>query len=66
MIRGDSRWLSSSGAANWLGISKSTVLRAVRAGRLPALHQTPGGHLRFAMHDLERFRRAAMLRKGAR
>ncbi len=65
MITRNRAGLSSSAAARWLGISKSTLLRAVRDGRLPFTYQTPGGHLRFALNDLERFRRVAMARAGS-
>lgn len=48
------RLFSSRTAAARLGVSRSTVLRAVaRAWLLPAV-TTPGGHHRFRLHDVER------------
>lgn len=60
-------WLTSSAAAVRLGISKSTLLRAVRGGRLVCSYRTPGRHFRFAVEDLDRFRRESMSqREGGR
>jgi len=48
------RLISSRIAAARLGVSQSTLLRAVARGwLLPAL-TTPGGHRRFRVHDVER------------
>jgi excisionase family DNA binding protein len=48
------RLISSRIAAARLGVSQSTLLRAVARGwLLPAL-TTPGGHRRFRAHDVER------------
>jgi excisionase family DNA binding protein len=48
------RLISSRIAAARLGVSQSTLLRAVARGwLLPALI-TPGGHRRFRVHDVER------------
>lgn len=49
--------LSTSEAAAWLGISKSTLIRAVRRGEIQAAFWTPGRHLRFTPEDLERIKR---------
>jgi len=48
--------LSTSEAARWLGISKSTLIRAVRRGDIQAAFWTPGHHLRFTLPDLERIK----------
>jgi excisionase family DNA binding protein len=42
--------LSSSALALALGVNKSTILRAVRAGILHPDHVTPGGHTRFLLN----------------
>ena len=47
---------STSEAADWLGISKSTLIRAVRRGEFQAAFRTPGQHLRFTVRDLEQIR----------
>lgn len=60
MIRREGAWLTSSAAALRLGISKSTLLRAVRGGRLACSYRTPGRHFRFAIEDLDRFQRESM------
>jgi len=39
--------LSTSEAARWLGISKSTLIRAVNRGDIQPAFRTPGRHLRF-------------------
>lgn len=49
--------LTTSEAAAWLGISKSTLIRAVRRGEIQAAFWTPGHHLRFTPDDLERIKR---------
>jgi excisionase family DNA binding protein len=49
--------LSTSEAAHWLGISKSTLIRAVRRGEIRAAFWTPGRHLRFTVPDLEQIKR---------
>lgn len=66
MIERERAWLSSSAAAARLGISKSTLLRAVHGGQLRYAYQTPGHHLRFVAADLDRFRRDAMALRGRR
>jgi excisionase family DNA binding protein len=48
--------LTTSEAARRLGISKSTLLRAVRRGLVRAAFRTPGQHLRFTTEDLDAFR----------
>ena len=48
---------STSEAAHWLGISKSTLIRAVRRGEFHPAFVTPGRHLRFTIHELEQIRR---------
>ncbi len=45
--------LTTSAAARWLGISKSTLIRAVQRGEIQAAFRTPGRHLRFTVHELE-------------
>ncbi len=60
------RTLSSGTAAAMLGISKSTLLRAVRRGWLSSNYHTPGGHLRFVREDLERFQGAMLVGGRAR
>jgi excisionase family DNA binding protein len=66
MIGRERAWLTSSAAAARLGISKSTLLRAVHGGQLRCAYQTPGRHLRFAAEDLDRFRRETMALRGRR
>jgi excisionase family DNA binding protein len=48
--------LSTSEAASWLGISKSTLIRAVNRGEIQPAFRTPGRHLRFTMDDLQRIK----------
>jgi excisionase family DNA binding protein len=45
--------LSTSAAARWLGISKSTLIRAVNRGDIQPAFRTPGRHLRFTLEDLQ-------------
>ncbi|HEY4845867.1 MAG TPA: helix-turn-helix domain-containing protein [Candidatus Dormibacteraeota bacterium] len=49
--------LSTSEAARWLGISKSTLIRAVNRGDIQPAFRTPGRHLRFTVDDLNAIRR---------
>ena len=49
--------LSTSEAARWLGISKSTLIRAVNRGDIQPAFRTPGRHLRFTVDDLLSIRR---------
>jgi excisionase family DNA binding protein len=49
--------LSTSEAARWLGISKSTLIRAVNRGDIQPAFRTPGRHLRFTYEELESIRR---------
>ena len=49
--------LSTSEAARWLGISKSTLIRAVNRGDIQAAFRTPGRHLRFTPEMLEEIRK---------
>src|SRR5713101_4138049 len=44
--------LSTSEAARWLGISKSTLIRAVNRGEIQPAFRTPGRHLRFTPDSL--------------
>jgi excisionase family DNA binding protein len=44
--------LSTSQAARWLGISKSTLIRAVNRGDIQPAFRTPGRHLRFTFEEL--------------
>ncbi|MEO6798128.1 MAG: helix-turn-helix domain-containing protein [Candidatus Dormibacter sp.] len=48
---------STSEAADWLGISKSTLIRAVNRGDIAPAFRTPGRHLRFTLDELEAIRR---------
>ena len=48
------RDLSSSEAADILRLSKHTVIRLYRAGKISAW-RTPGGHLRFRLNDVETY-----------
>jgi excisionase family DNA binding protein len=48
------RLLSSGQAADELGIDRSTLWRAVKAGDITPTEITPGGHLRFDLDDLRR------------
>lgn len=50
--------LTSSEAAARLGISKCTLLRAMRRGEIRPLLQTPGGYYRFDRADIEDYARA--------
>jgi excisionase family DNA binding protein len=45
--------LSTSQAARWLGISKSTLIRAVNRGDIQPAFRTPGRHLRFTFEELK-------------
>lgn len=49
--------LSTSEAARWLGISKSTLIRAVNRGEIQPAFRTPGRHLRFTVKALAEIRR---------
>src|SRR2546422_838197 len=49
--------LSTSEAARWLGISKSTLIRAVNRGDIQPAFRTPGRHLRFTPEALTEIRR---------
>jgi len=49
--------LSTSAAARWLGISKSTLIRAVNRGDIQPAFRTPGRHLRFTLDDLQAIQR---------
>jgi excisionase family DNA binding protein len=49
--------LSTSEAACWLGISKSTLIRAVNRGEIQPAFRTPGRHLRFTPEALKEVRR---------
>lgn len=49
--------LSTSEAARWLGISKSTLIRAVNRGEIQPAFRTPGRHLRFTFEELEAIKR---------
>jgi excisionase family DNA binding protein len=49
--------LSTSEAARWLGISKSTLIRAVKRGDIQPAFRTPGRHLRFTAQSLQEIRR---------
>ncbi|TMG32955.1 MAG: helix-turn-helix domain-containing protein [Chloroflexi bacterium] len=49
--------LSTSEAARWLGISKSTLIRAVNRGDIQPAFRTPGRHLRFTPEALQEVRR---------
>jgi excisionase family DNA binding protein len=48
--------LSTSEAARWLGISKSTLIRAVNRGDIQPAFRTPGKHLRFTPETLHQIR----------
>ncbi len=51
----ETQYLTTAAVARRLGVSRSTVLRAVRREEIrPALH-TPGGALRFSSFDVETF-----------
>ena len=49
--------LSTSEAARQLGISKSTLIRAVNRGDIQPAFRTPGRHLRFTPEMLQEIRR---------
>ena len=40
--------------AEMLGVSKRTVYRLIRAGSLPVVELTPGGHKRIAVRSLDK------------
>jgi excisionase family DNA binding protein len=48
--------LSTSEAARLLGISKSTLIRAVNRGEIQPAFRTPGRHLRFTPEILDQIR----------
>lgn len=48
----ETEWLTLGQAAAFLGVAESTVRRWSDVGRLQTFF-TPGGHRRFARHDLE-------------
>jgi excisionase family DNA binding protein len=45
--------ISSREAANRLGVSQATVLRAVARGTLRPARTTPGGHHRFSLEEID-------------
>ncbi len=49
--------LSTAEAARWLGISKSTLIRAVNRGEIQPAFRTPGRHLRFTNRELEEIKK---------
>jgi excisionase family DNA binding protein len=49
--------LTTSEAAQQLGISKSTLIRAVNSGLVQPAFRTPGRHLRFTPVELQEIRR---------
>ena len=53
------RLISSREAAERLGVSQATVLRAVARGTLIPAETTPGGHHRFRAQDVEAYATAA-------
>ncbi len=55
--RGDSEHLTTGAAAERIGISRHTLLRAVRRGEVRPALVTPGGRLRFLPEDIEAFAR---------
>jgi excisionase family DNA binding protein len=57
------RLLSSGQAADELGIARSTLWRAVKAGDVTPTEITPGGHYRFDLDDLRRQIREAAARR---
>jgi excisionase family DNA binding protein len=60
----ETEYLATSAVARRLGVSRSTVLRAVRRGDIrPALH-TPGGALRFLLSDVESYARGLFSRSS--
>jgi excisionase family DNA binding protein len=48
-------WLSVGRAAHYLGVSEPTLRKWTDAGQLPAF-RTPGGHRRYQLRELDRFR----------
>lgn len=48
--------ITTTKAAALLGLSPSTVLRAVRDGQFGVHFQTPGGHHRLSVEAVEAFR----------
>ncbi|MGH2487245.1 MAG: helix-turn-helix domain-containing protein, partial [Ktedonobacterales bacterium] len=50
------RWLGAQEAAVFLGVHRSTLHAAARQGTIVPDGRTPGGHMRFALATLERFR----------
>ncbi|MFD0851228.1 helix-turn-helix domain-containing protein [Actinomadura adrarensis] len=57
---GDDEWLTSGEAAETLSVSRRTVARWAKSGRLKSI-RTLGGHHRFRRADIE----AAVRAKGA-
>jgi excisionase family DNA binding protein len=49
--------LTTAEAAERLGISKSTLIRAVKRGDVQPAFRTPGRHLRFTLDELTEIRR---------
>jgi GAF domain-containing protein len=50
------RWVGAQEAAVFLGVHRSTLHAAARQGTIVPDGRTPGGHMRFALATLERFR----------
>jgi excisionase family DNA binding protein len=57
--------LSTSQAARWLGISKSTLIRAVNRGDIQPAFRTPGRHLRFTFEELKEIKQRLQSPIGA-
>lgn len=53
-------FLTTGQAAELLGVSKPTVVRAVRRGLLRPAMVTPGQHRRFRLDDVMAFRTSAL------
>jgi excisionase family DNA binding protein len=49
--------LSTAEAARRLGISKSTLIRAVNRGEIQPAFRTPGRHLRFTDRELQEIKK---------
>ena len=48
-------YMTSGEVAKRIGVSKQTLLRAVKRGEILPVRRTPGGYLRFHPADVERY-----------
>jgi excisionase family DNA binding protein len=48
------KWITTGAAADYCGVSRATILRWIKSGKLKA-YTTPGGHHRMRTEDFREF-----------